>query len=216
LDTDFLLAADIRSFSVINNAGTLRNPPNLQALTISGVAALWRVSAYRSIGAGLTDILRNEFDVGVVGSGNNQAADNTILIGDGNGGGSRTVSPTPSDVPDSGVLRILDPNDTGNYLRFPYSSVNRTTNIFTLTSGTIGDVTGGVDLTLDDNVHVVFIEEQAAGASVSNTLQYVADIPIVFKARLKGYKPFRSTTTFGSTGGTGGVVQNVDSIVDLP
>ena len=216
LDTGFLLAADIRSFSVVNNAGTLRNPPNLQALTISGIAALWRVSAYRSTGAGLTLILRNEFDVGVVDGSNNQAALSTILIGDGNGGGSRTVTPTPSDVPDSGVLRILDPNDTGNYLRFPYSSVDRVTNIFTLASGTIGDVTGGTDLTLDDNVHVVFIEEQSAGASVSNTMQYVSDIPIVFKARLKGYKPFRSTTTFGSTGGTGGVVQNVDPIVDLP
>lgn len=216
LDTDFLLAADIRSFSVINNAGTTRNPPNLQALTISGVAAIWRVSAYRSTGSGLTTILRNEFDVGVIGSGNNEAADSTILVGNGNGGGSRTVTPVPSDVPDSGVLRILDPNDTGNYLRFPYNAVNRATNIFTLTSGTIGDVTGGVPLTLDDNVHCAFIEEQAAGASVSNTIQYVADIPIVFKARLKGFKPFRSTTTFGTTGGTGGVVQNVDSIVDLP
>ncbi len=216
LDTNFLAAADIRSFSVINNAGVLRNPPNLQALTVSGVANLWRVAAYRSTGAGLTAILRNEFDVGTIGGGNNEAGDNTILIGDGNGGGSRTVSPTPSDVPDSGILRILDPNDTGNYLRFLYNAVNRTTNVFTLTSGTIGDVTGAVPLTAGDNVHVVFIEQQASGASVSNTIQYVSDIPIVFKARLKGFKPFRSTTTFASTGGTGGVVQNADAIVDLP
>jgi len=216
LDTGFLLAADIRSFSVINNAGTLRNPPNLQALVVNGVANLWRVAAYRADGASSTVILRNEFDVGTVGGGNNQSADSTILIGDGNGGGGRTVSPTPADVPDDGVLRILDPNGTGNYLRFPYSSVNRTTNVFTLASGTIGAVTGSVDLVADDNVHVVFIEEQAAGASVTNTIQYVSDIPIVFKARLKGFKPFRSTTTFGSAGGTGGVVQNVDTIVDLP
>jgi hypothetical protein len=212
LNTAFLDPADIRSFSVIDDNGNLRNPPNLQSLTITGIDAGWRVAAYRSTGAGQTAILRTEFQVGVVGSGNNQAADSTILVA----ANTRTVSPLPADVPDSGVLRILDPNDTGNYLRFPYNAVNRTTNIFTLTSGTIGAVTNSADLTLADNVHVVFIEEQSAATSVSNTMQYVADIPIVFKARLKGFKPFRSTTTFSSTGGSGGVVQNADPIVDLP
>ena len=212
LDSDFIDPADIRSFSVINNAGVTRNPPNLQSLTITGVDSGWRVAAYRSTGSGLTSILRNEFDIGVVGAGNNQAADSTILVG----ANTRTISPLPADVPDSGVLRILDPNDTGNYLRFPYASVDRTNNIFTLTTGTIGDVTGAVDLTLDDNVHVVFIEEQAAGASVTNTIQYVADISIVYKGRLKGFKPFRSTATFGSGGASAGVVQTDDTIVDLP
>jgi hypothetical protein len=147
-----------------------------------------------------------------VGAGNNQAADSTILIG----ANTRTVSPTPADVPDSGVLYILDPNDTGNYLQFPYSSVNRTTNVFTLASGTIGDVTGAVDLTLDDNVHVAFIRDTASGSSLSNTIQYLADIPIVYKARLKGFKPFRGTGTFSSTGATLPVNQQPDTIVDLP
>ena len=212
LDTGFIAAADIRSFSVIDDNGTTRNPPNLQALTITNVASGWRVAAYRSTGSGLTSILRTEFQVGTVGSGNNQAADNTILVA----ANTRTVSPLPADVPDSGVLRVLDPNDTGNYLRFPYSSVDRTNNIFTLSSGTIGDVTGAADLTLNDNVHVCLIEEQAAGTTVSNTIQYVADIPIVYKARIKGFKPFRSTGTFGSAGASLGVVQTADTIVDLP
>lgn len=216
LNTGCIASADIRSFSVLDDNGVSRNPPNLQALTISGVDSGWRVAAYRSTGAGLTTILRNEFDVGTVGAGNNQAGDSTVLVG----ANSRTVSPLPADVPDSGVLRILSPNNTGNYIRFVYSAVNRTTNIFTLT-GTIGSFLTAAgetstDLVLDDNVHVVFIEEQSAGASVSNTMQYVADIPIVFKARLKGFKPFRSTTNFTSSGGTGGVVQTADTIVDLP
>jgi hypothetical protein len=102
----------------------------------------------------------------------------------------------------------------------PYTSVDRTNNEFTL-GGTIGSYLtaageASTDLVEGDNCHVVLIEEQAAGTSVSNTMQYVSDIPIVFKARLKGYKPFRSTTTFSATGGSGGVVQNVDTIVDLP
>lgn len=212
LDTAFIAAGDIRSFSVIDDNGISRNPPNLQSLVVDGVANNWRIAAFRSTGAGQTAILRTEFDVGVVGSGNNQAADSTILVG----ANTRTVGPLPADVPDTGVLYVLDPNDTGNYLQFPYSSVNRTTNIFTLASGTIGDVTGAVDLTLDDNVHVAFIREIATGTSVSNTIQYVADIPLVYVARLKGFKPFRSTATFGSGGVVAGVVQNTDTIVDLP
>ncbi len=219
LDTANIAAADIRSFSVVDDNGVLRNPPNLQSLIVSGVANLWRVSAYRSTGVGNTAILRNEFDVGTIGGGNNQAGDSTVLVG----ANTRSVGPLPADVPDSGVLRILSPsgsNNSGNYIRMVYSSVDRVTNIFTLT-GTIGSflTTAGEasnDLTLDDNVHVVFIEEQASGASVNNTMQYVSDIPIVFKARLKGFKPFRSTTNFTSSGGNGGVVQTPDPIVDLP
>jgi hypothetical protein len=212
MDSGYINPADIRSFTVINNAGVLRTPPNLQSLTITGLVAGDRVAAYRATGAGLTTILRTEFDVGTVGGGNNQSADSTILVG----ANTRTVSPLPSDVPDSGILRILDPNDTGNYLRFPYNAVDRTTNIFTLTSGTIGAVTGSVDLTANDPVHVVFIEEQAAGVTATNTMQYVADIPIVYKARLKGIKPFRGTTTFGSGGASAPATRNTDSIVDLP
>ena len=212
LDTGYIAAADIRSFSVIDDNGVTRNPPNLQALTITNVATGWRVAAYRSATGGSTVIQRTEFQVGTVGGGNNQSADSTILLA----AQDRTVSPTPADVPDSGVLRILDPNDTGNYLRFPYSSVNRTTNVYTLASGTIGAVTGSVDLTANDNAHVVLIEEEATGTSVSNTIQYVADINIVYKARIKGFKPFRSTGTFGNAGASLGVVQTPDAIVDLP
>ena len=212
LDSGQLAAADIRSFRVTNNAGVDRTPPNLQALTVTGLVIGDRVAAFRSTGAGLTAILRNEFDVGAIGGGNNQSADSTILIGANN----RTVSPTPADVPDTGILYVLDPNNTGNYLQFPYNAVNRTTNIFTLTSGTIGAVTGSVDLTLDDNVHVAFIRETATAVTASNTMQFVADIPIVYKARLKGIKPFRSTTTFTNAGASAGVVRTTDTIVDLP
>jgi hypothetical protein len=80
LDTGYIAAADIRNFSVIDDNGNTRNPPNLQSLIISGVAADWRVAAYRSTGSGSTVILRNEFDVGTVGAGNNQAGDSTVLV----------------------------------------------------------------------------------------------------------------------------------------
>ena len=212
LDTTYIASADIRAFSVVDDDGGPHSPPNLQSLVINNVAVGWRVAAYRTAAPASTVIQRTEFQVGAIGGGNNEDTDNTILVA----AQDRTVSPLPADVPDTGVLRVLDPNDSGNYIRFPYSSVDRTNNIFTLTSGTIGTETGTTDLTLNDNVHVALIEEEAAGTSVSNTIQYVADINIVYKARLKGFKPFRSTGTFGSAGAILGVVQTADAIVDLP
>ncbi len=219
LETDFLLPADIRNFSVRDHTGALHNPPNLQALTITGIASGWRVAVYRSATGGSTVIQRSEFDVGVIGSGNNQAADSTVLVG----ANDRTVSPLPADVPDTGVLRILSPsgsNNTGNFIPMAYTSVDRVTNIFTLVDTIVTNLTNAGessnDLTLDDNAHVVFIEETSSGASVSNTIQYVADINLIVKARLKGFKPFRTTATFGTGGAVVGVVQTTDSIVDLP
>ena len=125
------------------------------------------------------------------------------------------MSPTPADVPSTGVLRILDPNNTGNFLRFPYTSVDRTTNIFTLPA-TIGSVTGAVDLTADDDVFVVFIEEQAAGTTVSNTIQYLSDIPLLVRVRRKGILPFETPATFGSTGASVAAIRTADPIVNLP
>jgi hypothetical protein len=213
LDTDFIAAADIRAFSVQDDDGGAHSPPNLQSLIVSGVATDWRVAAYRSTGSGLTTILRGEFQIAAVASSRNASADSIIRT---QAGGSRAVSPTPADVPDNAVLRVLDPNLTGNYLRFPYTAVDRTLNDYPLTSGTIGAVTSSQDLTQADNAHVVLVEEIASGTQVSNTIQYVAPIPIVYKARLKGFKPFISTGEFGATGANLGVVQTADAIVDLP
>lgn len=207
---------DLRNIQLVDNNGDTFNPPNLQTVKIINLTSGVRGAVYRSTGSGLTTILRNEFAVGAVGGGNNQAANSTILVE----ASVRSVSPLPNDVPDSGVLRILDPNDTGNYLRFIYSSVNRSTNVFTLQAGvgqdTIGAVTSGADLTQGDNAHVVFIEQQSSGTEVSNTIQYVADIPLVAVARIKGKKPFSTTATFGATGASIGAVLSNDDVVNLP
>ena len=220
IGTGTLDAADLRNIQLTDNNGITYDPPNLQTLAIVALANGQRGAVYRSTGAGNKDILRNEFDVGAVGGGFNQAADSDILLGDGNGGGSRTVTPIPNDVPDSGVLRCLDPNDTLKYLRFIYDSIDRVANSCHLQQGvgqdTIGDVTGAVDLTAGDNVHVVFIEKESAGASISNTVQYVGDIPLFAVVRRKGKKPFEAASTFTNTGASIGAVLNADNVVDLP
>jgi hypothetical protein len=212
MQKETLDTTDIQNFTLINNAGTLRTPPNLQALLIQGLPITGvRVEASRTATLG-GPIQRTEFDVGAVGGGYNQSADTKILFA----AGDRSVGPIPADVPDTGVVRILDPNDTGNYLRFPYDTIDRTNNWVELTSGTIGNVTGGQDLVATDDLHVEFISETVSGTSTSNTMQYVADIYIYWVARLKGYEPANGTATFGSTGATVNVQMSDDDIVDLP
>lgn len=211
-----LATADLRNIQLIDNLGDTYNPPNLQTMEMVNLVSGVAVGVFRSTGAGLEAILVNEFMVGAVGAGYNQSGDAYILVAANN----RTVSPLPNDVPDSGVVHVLDPNDTGNYLRFLYDVVDRTNNTFHLTQGvgqnTIGAVTGAVDLSTTDNTYVVFIEKAASGSSVNNTIQVVGDIPLYAVARKKGKKPFKTTATFGSTGVSIGAVLNPDNVVNLP
>lgn len=214
-DKDTFAAADIRNWRLFDNAGVQHDAPNLQNIQWTGLTTGDPIAIFRATGAaggGSTTILRTEFDVGTVGGGNNQAANSTILVG----ANTRSVGPLPNDVPDTGVLYVEDPSNPTIYLRFPYSSVNRTTNIFTLTSGTIGDVTGAVDLTLDDNVHVAPISKTASAATEANQLQYVSDFPGVWVWRLKGFKPQRTAADFTATGGSVGATRDPDPIVNLP
>jgi hypothetical protein len=211
IEKGYLDSGDIRNIQLIDNLGDTYDPPNLQVAEIIGLTAGVKAALYRSDGAGSTAILRTEFDVGTLDP-NNRSGDSTIMLA----AGDRSVSPLPNDVPDTGILRILDPNDTGNYLSFIYASVNRTTNVFTLASGTIGDITSSQDLTPGDDAHVVFIETTSAGASVNNTIQYVANINMVAVARVKGKEPFEAAAVFGTSGVSIGAVLNNDTVVNLP
>ena len=211
-----LATADLRNIQLVDNLGDTYDPPNLQVLEVINLTSGVRAAVYRSTGSGNEVILRTEFKVGAVGAGYNEAADSDILVA----AQDRSVSPLPNDVPDEGVLRILDPNDTGDYLRFVYDAVDRINNYFSLKQGvgqnTIGDVTGSVALTLNDNVHVVLVEEESSGTSVNNTIQYVSDIYLYAIARIKGKQPFKTTSTFSSTGASIGAVLNPDNVVNLP
>lgn len=214
--TGTLDTADIRNIQLIDNLGDTYDPPNLQVLEVINLVAGVRAAVYRSTGAGLETILRTEFKVGAVGGDYNGQEDAKILVA----AQDRTVSPLPNDVPDTGIVRILDPNDSGDYFRFIYDEVDRSNNWFHLEQGigqnTIGAVTSTTDLVLDDNVHVVPLEEEAAGTSVNNTIQYVSAIPLFIVVRIKGKKPFKTTGSFGTGGASIGAVLNPDDVVNLP
>jgi hypothetical protein len=217
IDKDTLDSSDLRNIKLFDNLDDEYDPPNLQVLAISNIVAGVRAAAYRTAAQGTGIIQRTEFDVGAVGGDYNGQEDSKILFA----AGDRSVSPLPADVPDTGVVLVLDPNGTGNYLSFIYDTIDRDNNWVGLKQGigqnTIGDVTGSQDLVATDNLHVAFIQEEATGTSVTNTIQYVADIYLLAVARIKGKKPYKTAAaTFGSGGVDIGANLLSDDVVNLP
>lgn len=211
---DTLCPTDVQGIQLIDNAGTTRNPPNLQTLTVNALVACDRAAVYRAVNACAcaSVILTTEYAVDCApGACANGAANSIIELKTA----TRTI-PAAQDVPSTGVLRVEDPNNPGIFLRFPYNSVDRSTGRFTLTSGTIGAVTSCTALTANDDAFVVLIEETSGGASVSNSIIYVSDIPLIIRVRKKGILPFETTGTFSSTGATVGAVRTTDPVVNLP
>lgn len=206
-----LAPANLQDIQLTDDVGAIEDPPNVQSISMTGLSAGMGAGIFRATGAaggGSTDILSTEFTI----AAGNVAANSTIVLA----AGTRSVSPTPSDVPDSGVLKCEDPALPLNFLSFPYSSVVRSTNTYTLTSGTIGDVTGALDLISTEDAFVAFNLETAAGSSVSNSVEYVSDFPIVGIARIKGKKANSFAGDFTSSGGAIGAVFSTDPAVNLP
>jgi hypothetical protein len=209
-----MASADIRNYQLIDANGTVRNPPNLQTLTVTGVVSGDRVAVFRTSGG---NIQTDEYQVSTVTGSYNGATDTQIQIQDG----TRNATSEVTDIPDTGVIRVLDPNNTGLYLSIAYSSINRASTgaIFALDTGvnaTIGAVTT-IDLVQADTAFVPLIEEQATGTSVTVNIVYdsdVGDIPLLTRVRIKGILPFEAPGTFGSTGASPAAIRTLDSIVD--
>lgn len=207
-----LAAANLQDIQLIDDDRVTEDPPDVKPITMTGLSAGMGAGIFRATGAaggGSTDILSTEFTI----AAGNLAANSVIVLA----AGTRTVSPTPQDVPDSAVLKIEDPNLPLSFLSYPYSSVDRATNTYTLTSGTIGDVSSGTALTATDDAFVAFNLEVSAGSSVGNSVEYVADFPIVGIARIKGKKANSFAGDFTSaSGGAIGAVFSPDPAVNLP
>ena len=64
-----------------------------------------------------------------------------------------------------------------------------------------------------DTVYVPYVYEESTGTSVTVTVIYVSDRSIIMRFRKKGYLPFETTDTFGSSGYSVAAIKTVDSIV---
>jgi hypothetical protein len=210
--------ADIRNYQLIDatSTGTVRNPPDLQTLTVSGLVSGDRVAVFRAVSnAQDTTIMTDEFAISTT-TGYNQSGDSAIMVVSNN----RAV-PMYQNVPTSGVIRVLSPLDTGLYISWDYTDINRTSGIFSLTE-TIGSKTSSTNLTAGDNAFVVFIEEEATSSSVTNTIIYDTsdtsddgpNFPLLARVRRKGILPFEVTTNFSSSGASISAIRTFDSIVD--
>ena len=213
IDKCCVCACDLQNMQLIDNCGCTVSPPNLQVIAVTGLVACDSVAVYRAQAGCASLIECMEWDVGVCAA-DNQAADTTIVAGSN----VRTV-PLCADVPATGVLRVQDPclpATTTVFLRYPYSSICRACNIFTLASGTIGNVSNCMDLRDCDDLFVAFIEEDTAGATACNTVQFLTCIPLLIRVREKGILPFETTGCFTCSGFSTGAIRTTDTIVDLP
>ena len=202
-----MASTDIRSYQLIDANGTVRNPPSLQSLTVTGLVSGDRVAVFRTTTG---SIQVAEFAVSSTISASVNGSDAIVIEVVSN---QRSAAPLPQDIPTAATVRVLSPSGSGLYLSFAYSSVARSTAQFTLGTS-IGNVTTGKSLVAGNNAFVVLIEQEATSTSVTNSIIYVADIPILTRVRRKGILPFEVSGTFGSTGASVAAIRTFDSIVD--
>lgn len=213
-----MASADIQNYNLVDDAGTAEVPPNLQNVTVSGLADGDKAVTYRTTGVASTTILTTEFQVGTVGGGNNQSADSTIDLDT-----NTDAIPMNADTPPTGTIRVEDPNNAGLFLNFTYGSRNKTTGIFTLDTtaeqpnAQIGDVTSSTDLVNTNNAYVVLLSTTASGAfpiTVSAQIEFATTLDIMTRVRKRGILPFEVTGQFTSSGASVAAIRTTDPVVD--
>lgn len=183
---------DVRNYTLIDSDGVKQDPPNKQAITVTGlgqVDSVWdKVSVFRT-SAG-------EIDKAMYSS---HATNNT------SGTTSFEVQEDITvDTPATGFIRIVDV-DAQSEERLAYTSW--TGKIFTLSVAHKGGYDGS------DKAYVPFIDEQASAATLSKTVIYIADRTVLTRVRNKGILPFEIAGTYGATGIIVAAIRTVDAIV---
>ncbi len=207
--------ADIQNFNLIDEAGTIEVPPNIQTLEVTGLAVNDRVVTYETDGAASTTIRVGQYQVGTVGGGNNQSADSTIDLD-----AALDAVPMNADTPTTGTIRVEDPNNAGLFLNFTYGSRVKSSGIFTMDTTAeqptpnIGDVTSSTNLVAADDAYVVLLSAIAASSTESATIEFVENLNIMTRVRKRGILPFEVTGTFNNSGASVAVIRTTDPVVD--
>ena len=198
--------ADIRNYKVIDTGGTLRTPPNLQALTVTGLVSGDRVTVFRRAGGVIDD---NEYETEIDTGDHNGIGDSFLEI--------RTSGGTPpdffawqNDTPAAGVVRVLNAT-TGVYDSYAYTS--QPTTVRLALSGTL---TASYNNQL---CYIPLIQETATSGTVTVNLKQFQVVNIRTRVRNSsnpGQKitPFEVDGTYGATGASVAAIRNLDTIVD--
>lgn len=123
---------------------------------------------------------------------------------------SITIDTTiPSDTPSAGTIRVFD-ND-GVARRLSYSSYTGAT--FTITTTDGNEDFGTVNADAGNDVFISYIDDVAAGSSISFTSVYSSDRALFIRVRDGGASPiktFETTGTLGSAGGSATAIRTSD------
>lgn len=179
------LSASDKVFDLTN---TLRQAPNYVTFTVNGLVVGDRVLV-------TNDDTGIDYNQMVTSGALTGAAVTSVVV-------STSI---PADTPASGTIRVERAD--GTYSRHPYSAWSGST--FTITSydfSTNNAPNGG-------DVFVSYIDKAAASTSESFTTVYSSDRTLFVRVRngASPIKPFESTGTLGSSGGSTTAIQTADS-----
>jgi hypothetical protein len=189
---------DVQAFQLIASDGSTQIPPNTVTVAVTGVVSGDQVLVARSTGAGSTTINLSQYALAISG---NESGSGTVTVSGSIG----------ADEPQAGTIRVL--NASGTYDRYVYSSWSRSTFTLNATSHPNG-------LTANYNGKAAFVpllDAAASGTSLSTTLIYAADIPIVVRVRRYiasggSILPFESVGTVGSAGASVAAIRTLDTV----
>lgn len=185
---------DIRSYQLIDSNASVRNPPNLQAYTVTSLEIGDRVAIFPTTGDNII-INKGQYSVKVQGA----YVDNVSV--------SETI---PADRPDAGTIRVVvggtaNPTEEDVY---SYASVVGST-VFMLPAG----VSTYQAYSPPDSAYVPYMDKTAEAVEESETVVYTADRYVMLRVRLKGIVPFQIKGQYTSIGWKVAAIRTTDTIV---
>jgi hypothetical protein len=183
---------DAKSFQLIDSGGDTQTPPNVVSIKVTALGSADRVAVF-VLTAAEGEIKKDTYSSHAA---NNTSASTTFEV----------TTNIASDTPASGFLRVVDVSN--DYKEYLYEYASWTGKIFTLTSGTLGN-----DFIAEDKAYVPIIDKESGATQASNTLTYLADIPVLIRVRKKGILPFEVESTIANVGMSVAAIRTTDNIV---
>jgi hypothetical protein len=203
-----MAVADIKSYSLTDANGTVRNPPNQVNIMVGSVVLGDTVAVFKTTGDNYI-IDKSQYTCVAQGSGVGYVRVNPS-------------SPIPNDTPLTGYIRVckITAGKIVSEQRYEYVSWNNddqpTYSTFVL-SGTTSEV-----YTTDDRAYVPYLDTTAGGTSATVTVTYVSARTVMAVVRRydgttppgDSIIPFRTKGSIGATGYTATAIRTPDGIVN--